>query len=121
VREVPILSVHLLVTVAKLLRPGGARAVAAESLLLKHQLLIRNRSRKRAPNLTTLDGTVNLPLGTGQRARQLNNPGLEHPMHTPLKEVATKQTQGTTKISIGGVDNQAHIEGSSLGRGVNIH
>jgi putative transposase len=57
-REVLILSVHLLVTVAKLLRPGGARAVAAESLLLKHQLLISNRSRKRAPNLTTLDRFV---------------------------------------------------------------
>jgi hypothetical protein len=67
-REVLILSVHLLVTVAKLLRPGGARAVAAESLLLKHQLLIRNRSRKRAPNLTTLDGTVNLPLGSMTKA-----------------------------------------------------
>ena len=57
-REVLILSVHLLVTVAKLLRPGGARAVAAESLLLKHQLLISNRARQRAPNLTTLDRFV---------------------------------------------------------------
>ena len=43
---------------AKLLRPGGVRAVAAESLLLKHQLLISNRSRQRAPNLTTLDRFV---------------------------------------------------------------
>lgn len=34
------------------------RAVAAESLLLKHQLLISNRSRQRAPNLTTLDRLV---------------------------------------------------------------
>src|SRR5437867_1469274 len=49
-RELLILAVHLLVTVAKLLRRGGGRAVAAESLLLKHQLLISNRSRKRAPN-----------------------------------------------------------------------
>src|SRR5437899_2136997 len=57
-RELLILAVHLLVTVAKLLRPGGVRAVAAESLLLKHQLLISNRSRKRAPNLTTLDRFV---------------------------------------------------------------
>ena len=57
-REVLILAVHLLVTCAKLLRPGGIRAVAAESLLLKHQLLINNRSRQRAPNLTTLDRFV---------------------------------------------------------------
>ena len=37
-RDLLILAVHLLVTLVKLLRPGGARAVAAESLLLKHQL-----------------------------------------------------------------------------------
>ena len=57
-RELLILAVHLLVTLAKLLRPGGVRAVAAESLLLKLQLLISNRSRQRAPNLTTLDRFV---------------------------------------------------------------
>jgi len=35
-----ILAVHLLATIAKLLRPGGVRAVMAESLLLRHQLII---------------------------------------------------------------------------------
>lgn len=39
-------------------RPAGIRAVAAESLLLKHQILISNRSRHRAPNLTALDRFV---------------------------------------------------------------
>jgi hypothetical protein len=58
VRDLLILAIHLLVTLAKLLRPGGVRAVAAESLLLKHQLLISSRSRQRAPNLTTLDRFV---------------------------------------------------------------
>ena len=57
-RDLLLLAIHLLVTLAKLLRPGGVRAVAAESLLLKHQLLIINRSRERAPNLTTLDRFV---------------------------------------------------------------
>ena len=57
-RDLLILTVHLLVTVAKLLRPGGVRAVAAESLLLKHQLLISNRARHRAPNLTPTDRFV---------------------------------------------------------------
>ena len=57
-RELLILAVHLLVTFAKLARPGGLRAVAAESLLLKHQLLISNRSRQRAPNLTSIDRFV---------------------------------------------------------------
>jgi len=50
--------VHLLVTVAKLRRPGGFRAVAAESLMLKHQLLVIKRTRQRAPQLTSLDRFV---------------------------------------------------------------
>ncbi len=53
-----LLATYLLVTLAKLLRPGGVRAVAAESLALKHQLLICSHSRQRAPNLTTLDRLV---------------------------------------------------------------
>jgi putative transposase len=57
-RELLIFGVHLLVTLAKLRRPGGVRTVAAESLLLKHQLLISNRARQRAPNLTSLDRFV---------------------------------------------------------------
>ena len=48
-RDVLILAIHLLVTLAKFLRPGGVRQVAAEFILLKHQLLISNRSRRRAP------------------------------------------------------------------------
>src|SRR4051795_4999648 len=57
-----ILAVHLLATIAKLVRPGGVRAVVAESLLLKHQLLISSRARRRAPNLNTFD---RLLLGLG--------------------------------------------------------
>ena len=45
---------HLLVTLARLVRPGGVRAVVAESLAVKHQLLIMKRSRRRAPNLTSI-------------------------------------------------------------------
>ena len=36
-----ILAVHLLATNAKLMRPGGVRAVVAESVLIKHQLLMK--------------------------------------------------------------------------------
>jgi len=57
-RDVLLLAIHLVVTVAKLLRPGGVPAVAAESLLLKQQIIIGNRSRRRAPNLTSLDRFV---------------------------------------------------------------
>ena len=54
-KDLLALLVHLLTTVAKLLGPGGARAIVADSLLMKQQLLIINRSRKRAPNLSALD------------------------------------------------------------------
>ena len=50
-RDLAIIFIHLLVTIARLLGPGGARSVVAESLLVKHQLLIVNRSRARAPVL----------------------------------------------------------------------
>jgi hypothetical protein len=51
VRDLAVLFLHLLATVARLAGPGGAHSVVAESLLVKHQLLILNRSRKRSPNL----------------------------------------------------------------------
>ena len=57
-RHFTILLVHLLATVFRLARPGGVRAVVAESLLVKHQLLIANRSRRRAPNLRVLDRLI---------------------------------------------------------------
>ena len=46
---------HLAVTAAKLCRPGGVRAVIAENLLLKQQLIVLRRSRQRAPNLSVGD------------------------------------------------------------------
>jgi hypothetical protein len=50
-----ILYIHFLVTLARLLGPGGVRSIVAESLILKHQLLIVTRSRQRSPNLCTSD------------------------------------------------------------------
>ena len=46
---------HLLVTLARLAKPGGLGAVVAESLAVKHQLLILKRARRRAPYLTSWD------------------------------------------------------------------
>ncbi len=54
-RDSFILAAHLLTTIAKLLGPGGARDIIADSLLMKQQLLIINRHRKRAPRLTPPD------------------------------------------------------------------
>jgi hypothetical protein len=57
-RDLVILFIHLLTTVARLAGRGGVRSVVAESVLVKHQLLILNRSRQRAPNLRLLDRLV---------------------------------------------------------------
>src|SRR5450756_825648 len=50
-----VMLVHLLAALAVLLGTGGTRAVLAESLLLKQQLLVLQRSRRRAPNLRPAD------------------------------------------------------------------
>ena len=57
-RDLLILLVHLIATLARLMGPGGLRSVVAESLLVKQQLLILNRSRHRAPNLRASDRIV---------------------------------------------------------------
>jgi hypothetical protein len=54
-RHLAVLFIHFISTLARLLGPGGVRSLVAESLLLKHELLILNRSRKRSPNLHASD------------------------------------------------------------------
>src|SRR4030095_16435063 len=57
-RDLVILLVHIIATLARLLGPGGIRSVVAESILVKQQLLILNRSRQRSPNLSSSDRLV---------------------------------------------------------------
>ena len=57
-RDLVILFVHLIATFARLLGPGGLRSVVAESVLVKQQLLILNRSRQRSPNLRVSDRLI---------------------------------------------------------------
>src|SRR6267143_889430 len=52
------LFLHVIVTVIRLARPGGLLSVVAESTLVRHQLLILNRGRKRAPNLRVSDRII---------------------------------------------------------------
>ena len=54
-RDFLVLLLHLIVTIFRLVKPGGFRSVVAESVLMRHQLLILNRGRKRAPNLRSAD------------------------------------------------------------------
>jgi len=56
--DVAVLILHLIVMMVRLARPGGLRSVVAESVLVKHQLVILNRGRKRAPNLRTADRVI---------------------------------------------------------------
>lgn len=57
-RDLGLLLLHLTVTIVRLVRPGGVRSIVAESLLVKHQLLILNRTRNRSPVLRPLDRII---------------------------------------------------------------
>ena len=54
-RDLLTLFVHLIVILARLIGPGGARAIVAENLLLKQQLLVLTRARRRAHRLSNTD------------------------------------------------------------------
>jgi hypothetical protein len=57
-RDFLILFVHLIGIVVRLAKSGGLRSVVAESVLVRHQLLILNRGRKRAPKLRAADRII---------------------------------------------------------------
>ena len=57
-RDFAVVFVHLIVTLARLASPRGLRSVVAESVLVRHQLFILNRRRKRAPNLRATDRII---------------------------------------------------------------
>ena len=64
-RNLVVLFIHFIATLARLLGPGGVRSLVAESLLLKHQLVIVNRSPASIPQFIRvrphprrLDGTL---------------------------------------------------------------
>jgi hypothetical protein len=55
VKDFLLVLLHLTVMIAKLCGPGGVRAVIAENLLLKQQLIVLRRGCRRAPSLTLSD------------------------------------------------------------------
>ena len=57
-RDIFTLFLHAIVTIIRLGKPGGLRSVVAESVLIRPQLLILNRARKRAPNLRSSDRII---------------------------------------------------------------
>ena len=54
-RNLAVLFIHFIAVLTRMLGPGGVRSLVAESLLLKHQILILNHSRKRSPHLHASD------------------------------------------------------------------
>src|SRR6201982_462808 len=57
-RDIFTLFLHAIVIIIRLARPGGLGSVVAESILMRHQVLILNRGRKRAPNLRSSDRII---------------------------------------------------------------
>jgi transposase InsO family protein len=57
-RDISQLLYHLAVCIIMLLRPGGLKSVAAENLILRQQLIVISRTRKRSPRLTQTDRTL---------------------------------------------------------------
>lgn len=52
------LALHAITLLLTYFKPGGIKALAAENLVLKHQLLIISRSRIRSPRLTASDRLI---------------------------------------------------------------
>ena len=53
-----LILLHFAVVAAKLCGHGGVRSVMAENLVLKQQLLVLRRGRRRAPSLTWSDRLI---------------------------------------------------------------
>jgi putative transposase len=89
-KDLLILPAHLLTTIAKLLGPGGAKTIVADSLLMKQQPLIMNRTRRRAPNLSVVDrfllGLLFLSPRHIQRAAVIIRPSTLLKLHRLLKQ-----------------------------------
>ena len=54
-KDLLLVLLHVAVITARVCGPGGVRAVIAENLLLKQQLIVLRRARQRAPNLALRD------------------------------------------------------------------
>jgi putative transposase len=53
--EIVELLTHFIATVVKFLKPGGVKVVMAETMVMKHQLIVMNCGKKRSPALITRD------------------------------------------------------------------
>jgi transposase InsO family protein len=57
-RDISRFFYDLVACIIKMLPPGGVKSIAAENLILRQQLIVIKRTRKRAPRLTQADRTL---------------------------------------------------------------
>ena len=72
---------QLAVTTAKLCGRGGVRAVMAENLLLKQQLIVLRRARRRAPSLSR----ATVCSADSGRSSSVHNTSERSPSHSALR------------------------------------
>ena len=115
-RNLLLALLHLAVVTAKLCGPGGVRAVMAENLLLKQQLIVLRRARKRAPNLTSSDRllcgfwSIFLSPGRIRKARHRSPP-----LDAPGVSSSLGPSQIPSSVFIDAVPQEAWTEGSERG------
>jgi hypothetical protein len=97
-KKLLVVFAHLLSAFATVLKPGGAKSLVAEDLLLLQQLLILRRSRRRAPNLRAKVATdaykVVLENDQVRLLEVRAKPGTKIPMHAHSAYVAYAVTDG---------------------------
>jgi hypothetical protein len=97
-KELLVVFAHLLSAFATVLKPGGAKSLVAENLLLRQQLLILRRSRRRAPNLrakVAADACKGVLENDQVRLLEVRaKPGTKIPMHAHPADVAYAITDG---------------------------
>lgn len=57
-KSIVFLISHFLLALMKIVRPGGSKAMIAENIALRHQLMVLMRYRKRSSNLSTVDRVI---------------------------------------------------------------
>src|SRR6266436_6769485 len=114
-RDLVILFVHALATLARLLGPGGIRSVVAESVLVKQQLLILNRSRQRSPNLRTSDrlvaGLCALLIRPARLVRSaiVLRPSILLSPEEKLRTIPPFEFENWAVIALGGIKNKVQV------------
>ena len=115
-RNVLLTLLHLAVMAAKLCGPGGVRAVIAENLLLKQQLIVLRRARQRAPNLLQSDRLlcgilVALPQSRTDPKGRRRVPPFDAPRVSP----GVGPSQVPPSVLIEAVPQEARTEGAGPG------